>query len=359
MAGEGKQVDFYRHTLLNRGGDKMVLAHAAWLAHAGYRVTIWVSKVDTLFPVDDKISIMKIHSRSKAGTLWKALRFCSKSDYVIADIIPLAVLLGVLNRKKTIYFAQDYDESYYMKGWQRLLVRGLYFLGLSLMKLRTIAVADHLTELLRRRFGARAVTVNNGIDQSIFYHDPDPDLISSKEGRKSIVILSRPDPRKGFDLGKKILARLQNQVRTSEIEIWSVGSPVEGGFPGYIHRDLGYVGAEKLRKVFSSADVFLYHTRHEGFPLMALEALACGCPMAASHAVSVVEPSREALISPIGDVDLAATQLVGLLSDDAVAVGLRKHGLEFARSHSLEQSSREFEHALLNGDWRKRDGGQG
>lgn len=341
------KVVFFRHSLLSRGGDKMILAHAGYMAGQGWTVEIRTSQVDTIFPIPEGARIVDLGSKSKTATLWQALKSRFDTDFVVVDIIPLACLLSLRNRGRLIYFAQDYDESYFTHVWQRLFIRFLYFIGLSFLKIRTIAVADHLTELFRRRFRADVITVNNGVDSLVFFPETDTRLMEGKAGRKSVILLSRTDFRKGFDLCYKIIQRMRQLIEPDQVEIWTVGDPVESGFPGFIHRDLGYVGAERLRQILSSADAFLYHTRHEGFPLMALEALACGCPMAASSAVSVVDPCREALIAPVGNLDQAAGQLARILTDDALAGSLRKNGLAFARNHSLGMASKTFARVLL------------
>jgi len=347
MHDECRSIIFFRHSLLNRGGDKMILAHASRLAELGHQVELWVSEVDTLFPVSNAIRIRKIKSNNKVQTLFAAAIFRSKTDVVVADIIPLACLLGLRNRKKVIYFAQDYDESYYMQFWKKLFIRLLYFFGLTLLNIKSIAVAEHLTSLLSRRFNARVVTVNNGVDIQMFYPDPDTSLLQQKAGRFAVIMFSRQDPRKGFDLGRKIIANVQSKVLADNLEVWTVGTPVTEGFSDVLHRDFGYVDADQLRQIFSSADAFLYHTRHEGFPLMALEALACRCPMAASSAVPVVRHNDEALISPVGDIDMAVSQLIRILQCDALSERLRLNGLEFAKNHTLDLSTQRFSELLL------------
>lgn len=125
------KVVFFRHSLLSRGGDKMVLAHADYLVEQGHEVTVYAQQVDTVFPVNSRLNIKPIDSGSKIGTLLTAFRTRFDADIVIADIIPLVCLLFVRNRNKICYFAQDYDESYYVPGLQRMFIRFLYYLGLT------------------------------------------------------------------------------------------------------------------------------------------------------------------------------------------------------------------------------------
>lgn len=326
----------------------MILAHAGHLAEQGWKVEIRTAQVNTVFAIPAGVKIVHSGLRSKAGTLWQALQTRFTADLVIADIIPLACLLGVRNRQRLIYFAQDYDESYYGSYAQRLFIRLLYFLTLGLLRIKSIAVAEHLSALLRKRFVANVTTVENGVDTDIFFPDLDAELLSSKGCRKAVLLLSRSDARKGFDLSCRIFNEAKECLGADGVEVWTVGEPAGNQFPDVVHRDFGYVTPARLRKILSSADVFLYHTRHEGFPLMALEALACGCPMAASTSVSVVYPGQEALIAPIGDIKSAAEHVVRILADASLAARLQEEGLAFSKRHSLAASSVRFAEELFN-----------
>lgn len=45
----------------------------------------------------------------------------------------------------------------------------------------------------------------------------------------------------------------------------------------------GWMEPTKLARLYSSSQVFLFPTRNEGFGIVALEAIACGCPVVASN----------------------------------------------------------------------------
>ena len=88
----------------------------------------------------------------------------------------------------------------------------------------------------------------------------------------------------------------------------------------WVH-ELGYVSAETLRALDSTAEVVAYPSRSEGFGLPVLEALACGAvvlaadttaiPEVAGDAAVLVDPDRDeaviaGLLSAVTDVDLRA-----------------------------------------------------
>lgn len=341
------KIIFVRHTLLNRGGDKMILAHANHLADSGHEVIIETSRVDTIFAISSKVNLSRIGERSKFGTLWRSFttRYID-TDLLIADIIPLACLLFFRNQGKVIYFAQDYDESYYSNIFQKLFVRSLYLLGLTFFRIRSIAVSRPLGDLLCSRFGADVTVVENGVDTTIFYADPDHELVAAKEGRKALLLLSRTDHRKGFDIAVQTMERLQSKL-TIPYEIWTVGEPAQGLFLGLIHRDFGYVGEAELRRIMSSADLFLYPTRHEGLPLMPLEAMASGCPVivsSASHAIA--QHGINSIVLSQEDPQRYADELCILLSDQELCSRLIAGGLQTATFHTLKDAQQQFDNIL-------------
>jgi glycosyltransferase involved in cell wall biosynthesis len=339
------KVTFFRHSLLSRGGDKMIVAHATHLAEVGHQVTIKTNKIDTVFEINPLVKIESLPFFGKFGTLLSAATVCNDCDRIVADIIPLAFLLAVRNRTKVVYFAQDYDESYYSLPPLKLLVRFCYFLSLRLLRVPVIAVSNRLAELLKERFNADVIVVENGVDTDSFHPDPDPDLIDLKGDRRAILLLSRNDWRKGFDLARKVIESI-GKTHQHLFEVWTVGESCTGIFPNTVHRDFGYVNEERLRELMSSADVFLYPSRHEGLPLMPLEAMACGCSIVTTIAVPYAVHEENALVSQIGDSDSLKGYLRVLLEDDYLHSRLVETGKIFASNYSLAAAKQKFEAVL-------------
>lgn len=328
------RVIFFRHSLLSRGGDKMIALHSSHLARCGHDVVIMTNVVDTVFSLDEKVRVVPIKFKGKLGTLFSAVVQKCDADLVIADIIPIACFLYLRSWRKVVYFAQDYDESYYGSPLLKGLIRLLYYIGLSLCRIPTIAVSHQLAGLLLKRFKANVFVAENGVDTKVFYPDPDPELIAAKGNRKAVLLLSRSDQRKGFDIARTVIDRL-SKTHANIFEVWMVGEKCTDIFEGVVHRDFGYVGEEKLRQIMSSADVFLYPTRHEGFGLMPLEAFACRCPVVTTEAVPYAQDGLNALVTPIGDVTNLAVKVGLLLGDCKLAETLSAEGEGFAVGHSL------------------------
>ena len=81
-------------------------------------------------------------------------------------------------------------------------------------------------------------------------------------------------------------------------------------------RWMGTLSAPALTALYHDQDVFVLPTRHEGFPVALLEAMAAGLPPVVSDIVSgvpeVVEPGVNGERPPIGDVRAFASALAGL-----------------------------------------------
>jgi glycosyltransferase involved in cell wall biosynthesis len=112
-----------------------------------------------------------------------------------------------------------------------------------------------------------------------------------------------------------------------------------------------------IRQYLSAADVYVFPSRREGFPVAPLEAMACGLPTVAASAPGVADIFDEGeksggLVVPVGDVTSLAKNL-GLLLDDAEAgriLGMR------ARERVERAFSLQMVGSQLHDFFRKRGG---
>ena len=345
MGDDPMRIFFVRHSLLNRGGDKMIVAYASALADAGHQVVIKTNLFDSVFDLSPRIKLEPFRFRDKIGTILSLLLDSVNADIVIADIIPLTFFLSLRNKKRVLYFAQDYNENSYSTVIQKLFIRLLYVVSLRLFKVPVVAVSDELAHLLAQRFGADAKVIHNGVDLKTFYYDPSEDLLRQKGDCKVILLFSRRDYRKGFDLA---LATIKNLVETylPLIEVWTVGEPLNDNDVPCVHRDFGYVCETKLRRIMSSVDLFLYPSRNEGFPLMVLEAFACKCPVVTTDAIPYAIDGENALVARIEDVNALTAKVEQILMDREFACELADNAVKFVLNYSLQTSAQEFETTL-------------
>jgi glycosyltransferase involved in cell wall biosynthesis len=94
---------------------------------------------------------------------------------------------------------------------------------------------------------------------------------------------------------------------------------------------LGHVPYEALPALYRGAEAMVFPSLYEGFGAPPLEAMACGCPVASSHAASLREVCGDAALpfDPL-DPDAIAAAIDLLLSDESLRRRLRAGGLAHA-----------------------------
>ncbi len=115
----------------------------------------------------------------------------------------------------------------------------------------------------------------------------------------------------------------------------------DGSGPGDADvRFLGFVAEEDKPALYSAADLFVYPSLYEGFGFCPLEAMASGAPVLSSRAASLAEIVGDGgiLIDP-DDVKAMADAIVGILSNSALAAGLRARGVRQAARFSWAKTA--------------------
>jgi glycosyltransferase involved in cell wall biosynthesis len=102
---------------------------------------------------------------------------------------------------------------------------------------------------------------------------------------------------------------------------------------------LGLVGNSELADLYTAAGCLVFPSRYEGFGLPCLEAMACGCPVAAYRNSSLPEVVDEAgVLVEDGDAEALGRAVAGLIADPAPA---RRAGFERARAFNWRKAARQ------------------
>jgi len=109
----------------------------------------------------------------------------------------------------------------------------------------------------------------------------------------------------------------------------------------------GYVSDATLIDLYRSCALFIFPSKHEGFGLPALEAMACGALVIGSDSTSIPEVigSAEALFDAADPAAIAA-KIAEVLGDAALRERLRENGRVQARQFSWDHSARRALRAL-------------
>lgn len=107
-------------------------------------------------------------------------------------------------------------------------------------------------------------------------------------------------------------------------------------------RTLGFVGDEYLPALYSGAAGSVYPSLYEGFGIPAIEAMACGSPVAASNTSSLPEVVGDAGFQlPTDDAEAWASALRVLLSETSERDTLVKKGIARAHEFTWERAARQ------------------
>ncbi len=339
-------IGFYRYSLFNRGGDRLSLAYANHLASIGHDVTLHVKEMNTVFNISSALNVDRVKCGGRAGFLLHALTNNLKHDLIIVDIIHLHLLLSL--RNKVVYYAQADDVEYYDGRLMRTLIDVLYRIQFSSDK-PIISMSQHLTDIFSRRYAAKnMITIKTGIDHGSFYPEPDDELIRLKGRKKAVVLMARGDSyRKGFDLALQTLQSL-NPETAAGMELWVCGNQLSQDNFTFTTRNFGVVSDQRLRQILSSADIFFYPSRHEGFGLFPLEAMACGCVVVTTDAIPYAINSGIIKISSVGDVPSMLINLETVLNESNKTIcDMRLQSIEFASLYDFSKSQIQFEQAIV------------
>jgi glycosyltransferase involved in cell wall biosynthesis len=105
---------------------------------------------------------------------------------------------------------------------------------------------------------------------------------------------------------------------------------------------LGWVAEKDMPYIYNGASAFIFPTRHEGFGIPVIQALACGVPTAVSNIEVMKEVAGEsALFFDPFDKYAISYAMQTLISDDKLRDNLKKKGLERAKLFSWEKAAQE------------------
>lgn len=213
--------------------------------------------------------------------------------------------------------------------------------------LAEFACADYF--FLPSRFAARTFIDQGAAPERIYVlpYGVDLERFHPKEEaglRNQLLFVGQLTPRKGI----AYLLEAWRQLRLSNVELLLIGSvdPVirptlarhEGAF-----RHLGALPKLELRQYYSSALALVLPSLADAFPLVVLEAMACGCPAIVSEntgSAEVIEDGVNGFVVPIRDVEALADRILRLQRDPELR---RRMGLEAektARRYTWENYGR-------------------
>jgi glycosyltransferase involved in cell wall biosynthesis len=333
---------------LNRtGGVRLVLQYANLLHDAGHRVWVVYPRRPYRFHYSRR-EWRAEYRQTRAGppvVPWFTLRaplrrlprignaYLPDADAVVATSWPTAFdVAGLAPRKgRGVHLLMHHETG---TGSEKE-IRGVYRLPL-----RRLALSHAVRAQVEAEFRADVqAVIPAGVDSGVFF----PDGTSRPD---TVLMIVHPAAHKGAQDGLAVYARLAERRPGLRLLACGTVKPADwpARFPFLLHPN-----DATLRLLYSSAAVFLYPSRYEGFGLPPLEAMACGCPVVVTRVGAISEYGRDggnALIADPGDREGLAGRIEALLDDPILHRTLVIGGMKTARVWSVERSARFFAAAL-------------
>ena len=158
--------------------------------------------------------------------------------------------------------------------------------------------------------------------------------------RPYFLYVGGDDPHKNLDVLFEAFRRFR-AAETGDHELVLVGRHAAAGEPPDARmRALGFVADADLPALYRGARGFVSLSRHEGFALPILEAMACGTPIVAARASAMPETLGDAgLLADPKDPADAARCLHRLVREPQLWRELREQGLKRAAEFSWERAA--------------------
>ncbi len=341
------KITIIRHSIRNRGGDRLVLEYLNYLIQKGHSITYWTNEVNTHFPINSNICIKKIPLPGVPGTILFMLLNKFHSDVLIVDLVVMAYFASFRNKNKILYLAQDYDVFYHRSSYLKNFTEFAYHQVLHRLTIATIAVSQGLTDQLKKYSPVNLTTIPNGINTEFFKR---PTILGHlpPNKTKSIIYFARDDHRKGLDIAIESFKKLKALHKLNDWEIRVIGTArfEEEGLP---IKKLGFLKTDaELREALNTADIYLVSSRSEGLSLLLLQALACGCAVVSTSASTILSHGVNGLVSPIEDSDALAENLNQVLYDTEMMLQLSQNGRLLSEQFSWEKSCSAFKQFIEN-----------
>lgn len=266
-------------------------------------------------------------------------KYLRDADLVIASAWPTAFSVNDLHKTKgkKIYFIQDYEI------WNNKRLGQLSYT----LPLKHIVISTWIKNKLIEQLGHEdAPIVYDGLDIEIF-NNLKTNCYKYSENRKfKILMLYHNLAKKGIVEGLEAYKRLKKQY--SNVELSMFGLDRKPDLPeGVIY--YSNPTREELKKLYQSADVFLYTSREEGWGLTPLEAMAAGCVVVGTDTGCMLDLGKNEenvlLVEP-KDVEGLVNNVIRIMKDEELAKYLAKNANETVKQLSWDKAVLKFETIL-------------
>ena len=313
------------------GGVKALLEYANRLQKVGHQVRVFVPlKAPKWYQLSDRWKKRKhglrILSPETVDWMDNTLaiemfpepgeRYLSDSDILVASAWQNAEFAAKLPLQKGVLF---YFILHYESLWTRHKNRAIKTYDLSCQML---TCSTWLKNTLIEKHQKNAEVLVVPVDREVFFCDA-----KQWNSIRRVAMLHHDYNWKGYAEGIEAIKRVMEQGRKVQLVVFGekIKDPKslfdEAGFDfEYHYRPT----RERLRKIYSSCDIFLCPSWHEGLGVPSMEAMAADTGGCLDYAIN----GKTALVSPPRDTESLSQNIIRLLDDEVLLKSVSQNGYQ-------------------------------
>jgi len=197
------------------------------------------------------------------------------------------------------------------------------------LPLRKIVISTWLAGIMRERFASEAAVLVTPVDPALFHRVAD--AARGTPGPR-VLMLQHDHAWKGVMEGMEVVRRARTRVPSIHLVGFGVRSPRGGAPYDEFHENPRQVA---LAALYSSADIYLCPSWHEGLGMPSMEAMACGAALVTFDNGGSRDYARDgetAFVAAHRDVDGLVAKLILACQDAALRERIAAAGSSFVRS---------------------------
>ncbi len=315
---------------------RVARAWLSWVAYPLVKAILlrkrWYGQ--TIHPLHEKVRVNRFLLVPSAGNIPDADWIVVFQCYLIPRLLYLPPSKGrVVGGIRLDYLAGEREPNPLKSEWRRFCNSIEQRLNVPLFSCSVTARAS------ARALGIHAEPIiYNGINLKEFtdsHRRGDQDPIR-------ITMFCHDHPQKGQDFGCQVIRRLREESFPRRVLFCSLGERVKPAHRGLFDVHYGYLTGPAYVRVYQETDIFLFPSLYEGFPAPPLEAMACGCALAATRVSGIDEygiHGKNCMMAYPNDVEGMCRNVRALICDAVLRDAIRENGWITVQGHSWEKST--------------------
>lgn len=257
------------------------------------------------------------------------------ADIVIATWWATVMEMGRLSPQKgrKINLIQGYEN---WEGHEDLLLKSYDIPGVT-----NIVVATYLEEIVKQHTKNKVILIENSIDSNIYHIQNDIE----KRSPYKVAMLYSPQEIKGSEYGLEALHLVKKQIPNLEVDLFSI-FPEPEHLPHWIHY---HRNPHNLADIYNRNAIFISNSLTEGFGLVSVEAMFCGCALICTDIQGHKEyafDGETALLVETKNPEQMAEKISSLIQNNEKRITIAKQGNSYVQRFKWDNANQAMDRVI-------------